>query len=107
MFQVPIIAVPNQYVSFNVDSVYWQLHVYQSINFMCADIAQNGVPIMTGIRCFSGTPLMPYPYMYEPDLGNFIFDSDGDWTNFGTSCNLYYLQAQEFADFMASVSVGI
>jgi hypothetical protein len=106
MYAVPLIAIPNQSIDFNVDDAYWQLHVYQSINFVCADIMLNGNSVITGVRCFGGSPLMPYPYMYEPDYGNFIFDSDADWTNFGQSCNLYYLESSEFADFIETISIG-
>jgi hypothetical protein len=108
MYIVPLVAVPNQRISFNIDSAFWQLHIYQSISFMCIDIVQNGVPVVTGNRCFGGVPLMPYEYMFDPNYGNFVFDSDGDWTNFGTdgSCNLYYLQVNEFDEFMETIKVG-
>lgn len=42
---------------------------------------------------------MPYKYMYAPDFGNFIFDSDVDWTLFGELCNLYYLELSEYEEF--------
>jgi len=66
---------------------------------MCADITNNGEPVASGVRCFAGQPLMQYPYMYEPNFGNFVFDSDADWTNFGGDCNLYYLEQAELQEF--------
>lgn len=95
MFQVPLSQVPNQSVAFNADGAYWQVRLYQSIDFMCADITRNGTPVITGVRCFGGIPLMPYPYMYLPSYGNFVFDSNADWTNFANSCNLYYMSQDE------------
>lgn len=99
MYEIPLNSVPNQSISFNVDGAYWQLHIYQSLQHMCADISINGVDVVSGIRCFAGIALMQYDYMYLPNYGNFIFDSDPDWTNFGTSCKLYYLQQSEFIQF--------
>jgi len=99
MFQIPLSALPNQSISFNLDGAYWQLRVFQAVNSMCADISRDGVPIVTGVRCYGGVALMQYPHMYQPNFGNFIFDSDADWTNFGTSCNLYYLQCGELEQF--------
>jgi hypothetical protein len=107
MQQVPLVSVPNQSIAFNVDGAYWQIRLFQSINFMCADISVNNTPVITGVRCFAGGPLLPYSYMYEPNFGNFVFDSDADWTNFGDSCNLYYLSYDEFAQYKALVDAGI
>lgn len=99
MFLVPVTPVPNQSISFNVDNVYWQLHIYQSITHMCVDIVMAGAPVISGHRCLPGIQLMPYPYMYEPNFGNFIFDNTVDWTEFGNECNLYYLTSSEFEQF--------
>ena len=107
MYPVPISAVPNQQIEFSVDGSFWQLNIHQSINFMCADIVRDGAAVVTGIRCFGGSPLMPYPYMYEPTFGNFIFDSDADWEAFGISCNLYYLTNEEFSEYTTSLATGV
>lgn len=106
MQQIPLEALPNQTISFNVDGAYWQLKVYQTIQFMTADIYRNGQPVSTGIRCFGGIPLLQYEYMFLPGFGNFIFDSDADWTNFGTNCNLYYLNKTELQQFNEDVLSG-
>jgi hypothetical protein len=107
MYQVPLTSVPNQDIAFNIDGAYWQVHIFQSINFMCADIMLNGSPVIYGVRCFGGVALMPYEYMYQPLYGNFVFDSDADWTNFGTSCNLYYLENAEFAQYQTAYLTGV
>lgn len=103
MFQVPLAATPNQTFAFSQDGAYWQIKVYQSINFMCADITRNGAVVIQGVRCFGGIPLMPYDYMWRPQYGNFMFDSDADWTNFGSSCSCYYLSADELDEFQALI----
>jgi len=103
MFLIPLAQVPNQALSFNADNSLWTIHVYQSAKFVCADIQIDGEPIFTGVRCFGGTKLLQYGYMTAPDLGNFVFDEDADWTNFGASCNLYYLSKAELAQFEAAM----
>jgi hypothetical protein len=101
MLVIPLIQTPNQLLSFNADGAIWSIQVYQTISFMCADISLNNVPLINGVRCFGGIPLMPYTYMYQPDYGNFVFDTDADWNNFGASCNLFYLDSAELVQFLA------
>lgn len=99
MQQVPIIATPNQELAFNADGSYWQLSVYQAATHMCADVSRDGNALIQGVRCFVGQPLLPYPYMTSGGYGNLVFDSEPDWNNFGTTCNLYYLSQVELAQF--------
>jgi hypothetical protein len=107
MLAIPLAQVPNQQISFNADGVLWTVKVYQAINHMCADISKNEVPVASGVRCFGGVALLQYPYMYAPSLGNFIFDSDADWTNFGATCQLYYLEQSEISTFLNALSSGV
>ncbi len=99
MLLVPLTQVPNQALSFNADGALWSIHVFQAGKFVCADIAINGILVFNGVRCFGGTKLLQYAYMTSPDLGNFLFDEDADWTNFGGSCHLYYVSKAELAEF--------
>jgi hypothetical protein len=104
MLQIPISAVPNQALSFNADGAYWQLHIFQAIESMCVDVRRNGVDIITGVRAAVGDPVMPYPHMYQPLYGNFVFDGDVDWTTFGAECRLFYMSADEFKQYQALVA---
>lgn len=99
MYLIPLTSVPNQSLAFNVDGAYWKLHVYLAATHMCVDVTRNGEAVVNGVRCFGGIALMQYGYLHLPNFGNFIFDSDADWTLFGTSCNLYYLTIDEFVEF--------
>jgi len=101
MVKIPLTSTPNQSLSFNLDGAYWKLHIFQAVNLMYLDISRNGESVMMGSRCLGGIPLMPYKYMHLPNFGNFIFDSDADWTLFGDSCNLYYLSVDEYAEYSA------
>lgn len=106
MDTIPLNPVPNQSIAFNLDGGYWTLHFFQSIDHMCVDISLNGQVLITGSRCFGGIPLLPYEYLQSPSYGNFIFDNEVDWTNFGTSCNLYYLEDNEFDQFELLLLLG-
>ena len=100
---VPLTAGPNQALSFNQDGAFWQLRIYQAIDSICADVSRDGNVLINGVRCFVGQGILPYGYMYPPNFGNFVFDAVPDWNNFGGSCNLYYLNAAEFAAFQAGM----
>lgn len=101
---IPLAAVPNQSVAFNADGAYWQVRLFQAVNKMHADITRNGTVLITGTPCFGGIGVLPYEYLYLPTFGNFVFDSDVDWTAFGTSCRLYYLTAIELAEYNALIA---
>lgn len=101
MYTIPLTQVPNQAIAFNVDDAYWQIHVYQAVERMYADITLNGEVIIRAVRCLSGIFLLPYEYLHLPRFGNFIFDADVDWNDFNTKCFLYYLTVDEYAAYKA------
>jgi len=98
---IPLAAVPNQSVAFNVDGAYWQIRIFQAVDKMHADITRNGKSLITGVGCFGGIGLMPYTYLFGPTFGNFVFNADADWNLFGSSCLLYYLSKTELAQYDA------
>lgn len=106
MFQVPLATLANQSISFNVDGAYWQIRLFQCVSMMHADISRDGVKLIDSVRCFSGIPVLPYRHLHLPNFGNFVFDSDPDWTEFGTSCRLFYLTTEELAAYNALVEAG-
>lgn len=97
MQQIPLTKVASQEVSFNTDGAYWTLKVYPAITHMVAEVTRNGTILISGVRCFAGIKLLPYKHMQSGGFGNFIFDQDADWENFGDNgtCNLYYLTSDE------------
>lgn len=96
---IPLAAVPNQSVAFNVDGAYWQIHIFQAVDKMYADVTRNGSVLITGTGCFGGIGILPYNYLVSPNFGNFIFDVDADWEQFGSACKLYYLTKPEIEQF--------
>jgi hypothetical protein len=106
MQQIPLSKVPSQDLSINLDGVYWRINLHLSMQFVCATIVRDGETLISSVRCFVDQPLLPYPYMYEPNFGNFLFDSDVDWENFDGSCSLYYLNSEEFKQYLAIKKAG-
>lgn len=106
MYQIPLTVLPNQSIAFSLDGGYWKIHVYLAKTHMCADITLNDVKIVDGVRCFGGIVLMQYKHLHLPLYGNFVFDSDADWTVFGTECNLYYMDAAEFTEYNGLIMAG-
>ena len=99
MQKIPLISVPNQRLEFNADGAYWQIHIYTALTVMVADVSRNGVNIINGQRCFAGIKLLPYAYMTAPNFGNFIFNGEPDWEQFGVSVDLYHLSAAEMQEY--------
>lgn len=106
MYRVPLNNTPNQQLSFNVDGAYWKLFIYSAISHMCCDITRNGITLVQGVRCFGGTPLIPYKHL-QGVFGNFIFNDDADWELFGTDVVLNYLTADEFAEYNNLIEQGL
>lgn len=108
MQQIPLSKVASQESSFSLDGAFWTIKVYPAINHMVAEISRNGTLLMSGIRCFGGIKLLPYEWMCSGGFGNFYFDEDADWENFGDygTCNLYYMTADEVATYEATIKEG-
>ncbi|WVW37740.1 putative virion structural protein [Aeromonas phage Gekk3-15] len=92
---IPISNLPNQTLAFTADGAYWELKIYQSVDYMCVDISINSELLICGFRCTEGMLLLPFDYLWDPEFGNLVFDSVPDWEKFGTECFLYYLDNAE------------
>lgn len=106
MMLVPLSQLPNQTVAFNVDGAYWEIHLFQAVDKMYADISRDGVLLISSTRCLSGIGLLPYKHLHEPLFGNFVFDNLVDWTTFGTSCKLYYANLEEWQQYRELLKVN-
>lgn len=108
MQQIPLSAIASQTTSFNVDGAYWTIKVYPAITQMVADVSRDGETLISGVRCFAGIPLLPFRYLSGSAFGNFIFDQDADWEEFGSegTCNLWYLTSDEMENYNALIKQG-
>lgn len=103
MFQIPITNIPNQEFSINLDGSIYDISIYSTgdatipgTEIMVMDIIRDNNIILTGARCVSGFPVIPYQYL---ENGNFIFstmnDEYPDWNQFGITQFLYFATQSE------------
>lgn len=105
MINVPIINIPNQSLSINLDNNQYDITIHAtqdnpdgSTGIMAIDLTINNSIILSGIRAVSGFPLIPYQYLVD-DNGNFTFitvnDDYPDWRQFGITQYLIYASNSE------------
>lgn len=98
MIAVPLEPVPNQLFTARLGDRRFEIALRDTGSVMAADVAVNGVTILSGHRVVAGTPLIPYQYL---EAGNFLLlTADGDlpdWREFGGSQSLVYLEASDGA----------
>lgn len=96
MVIIPLIAVPNQTFSIQLDGTLFNLTLKSVVNFTAVTIFQNNVLILSGMRAVAGTPVIPYQYL---EAGNFIFVTANEeypvYTEFGSTQYLFYLTQAE------------
>lgn len=101
MQEIPLIAASRQSFSVVLDNNRWGVRVYEvQPGLMCADFTLADIPVITGVRCVAGSPLLPYDYMQVTGGGNFAFATLGNnlpwWEQFGSpNCRLIYASAGE------------
>lgn len=105
MIQIPIINVPNQSLSIQLDGDQYDISIHAtkdnpdgSTGIMCVDIERNNNVIILGSRAVFGYPLIPYEYLVST-FGNFTFvtqnDEYPDWRQFGITQYLIYASNDE------------
>ena len=70
MIQIPIINVPNQSFSIQLDGDQYDISIHAtkdnqdgSTGIMSVDIERNNIIVILGVRAVSGYPLVPYDYL--------------------------------------------
>lgn len=103
MILVPIINIPNQSLTLQLDNNQYDLNINATndnvdltTGVMSMDISINNNIIISGVRCVSLYPLIPYRYLAN---GNFIFTTQNfeypNWRQFGITQNLIYFSKTE------------
>lgn len=103
MIQIPIVNIPNQSLSINLDNNQYNINIHAtqdnpdgSTGIMAVDISINNSIILSGMRAVAEFPLIPYQYLVN---GNFTFitanDDYPDWRQFGISQYLIYASNSE------------
>lgn len=98
MRTIALERVPNQAFSVMLDNRRYEIAVRSAAGIMAVDIQRDGMPLVTGARAVSGTPLLPYAYL-EDQSGSFVFitpdDVLPDYTRFGVDHFLIYASNDE------------
>jgi hypothetical protein len=108
MIQIPIINIPNQSLSVNLDNNQYDITIHAtqdnldgSTGIMAVDLSINNNIIISGVRAVAEFPLIPYHYLVNGN-GNFTFitanDSYPDWRQFGITQYLIYASNSELED---------
>lgn len=103
MIQIPILAIPNQTLSIQLDNNQWDISIRStkdnddgSTGIMAMDIVINNVIILSGQRMVFGFPVIPYSYLVNGNL-SFLTEVDAypDWRQFGITQTLIYASNAE------------
>jgi hypothetical protein len=106
MIQIPILNIPNQTLSVQLDNNQWDIVIYATqdnpdgtTGIMAVDVSINNVVIVSGSRAVSGFPIIGYDYLVN---GNIIFttlnNSYPDWRQFGITQYLIYASDLEMGE---------
>lgn len=98
MQELPLINAANQSFDVTLDAGQFSIAIREANGVMIADVALNGVAVVSGQPCLAGEPIIPYAYLQD---GNFVFSTLNDdlpyWDQFGITQALYYLTDAEMA----------
>lgn len=93
---INLAAIPNQKFSVLLEGLRYDLTFKEARGVMVVTIVRDDEIIVEGLRVVAGTPLLPYLYQ---ENGNFMLVTENEelpeWTQFGTSQNLFYLTVAE------------
>ena len=109
MIQIPIINVPNQSLSIQLDDNQWDIAIHAtqdnpdgSSGIMAIDITINNNIIISGVRATYGYSLIPYNYLIVDGNLYFVTQNDDypDWRQFGITQYLIYASSAEIAEIL-------
>lgn len=90
---------PNQRVSITQGTHIYEFRLRTFNGMLYADVSVDGVEKAKGVRCVPYGFVIPFPCMEV--AGNFVFSSSEkhypNYKDFGSTCHLYYLTAEEVA----------
>ncbi len=99
MQTIPIQPIPSQQFNVILDGNTWDFTI-QYTGIVVITLKLNGNLIMSGMRVVANSLIIPYEYL-ESQSGNFTFLTANfqlpDYTQFGLTQSLVYLNAAELA----------
>lgn len=109
MIQIPIVNIPNQSLSINLDGNQYDIRITgcsdqsKGSGIVAFDIVRNGTIVITGARAVAGYPIIASKYLED---GNFLVetmnDEYPDWRQFGITQILIFASQSELETIRAS-----
>lgn len=100
-------AIPSQQFSIPLGGNNYDIKLFSIENSMAYDLAINSVPVISGFKMVTDVLLLPY--VYQEVSGNILLalpeDEDPDYTKFGLSQILYYLDEEEAAEYRLAANL--
>lgn len=100
MMDIELQAVANQSLSVQLDGARYDVTLREAGGVMAADVARDGVALVTGARVLAKVPLLPYAYQ---QVGNLVILTEDDafpyYTEFGQTQFLVYVTPDEIAQY--------
>lgn len=99
MFEIPIIAAPNQTFSIQLEDSTYQLTLRFVINFMIVDVIRDSQAIISGMRIMPNFRIIPYRYLEQGNF--FLLTANGsypNYTQFGITQFLIYATQDELQE---------
>lgn len=99
MVKYSLEKIPNQILSITEGSHTYVIRFRTFNGILYADMTIDGTSVAKSVRCVPYGFIIPYPHMEV--AGNFLMTSAENsypsYKDFGETCNLYYLTADEVA----------
>lgn len=109
MIQIPIISVPNQSFSIQLENNQWDISIHATqdntdgtTGIIAVDITINNNIIISGVRAMPLFPLIPYQYLIVNGNITFITMNNQypDWRQFGITQYLIYASDTELEEIL-------
>lgn len=103
IYKIELQPQPNQSFSLTINNVNMNINLRMAGTnenpIMLFSLQINDEYVCPHVPCFANQGLLPYNYMVSEAGGNFFFETDFDeypiYTDFGTTCNLFFITQDE------------
>lgn len=102
-YEIELQSLPNQEFSLTINNINLNVNLKMAGTnenpIMLFSLQVNDEYVCPHVPCFANQGLLPYQYMVAAAGGNFFFETDLDeypiYSNFGTTCKLYFITEDE------------
>lgn len=102
-YSIDLQPLPNQQFTLTINNINMNIDLKTAGDndnqIMLFALQVNGEYVCPYVPVFANQGVLPYKYMVSEAGGNFFFETDADeypnWSNFGSSCYLYFITQDE------------